>query len=124
MANKKIYITESQYNYLLLENEKFFVEPEKVLIVKKFLDDNFVRAGLPTIGEDGYSTTIPIVSMKDTTGTPAKNMSDKQTYELLKDKFAHIYSSAKQTNKFLAQVLKDWYYKKISPQGLLSVNEY
>ena len=67
---------------------------------------------------------MPIVALKGTDGNPVRNMTDKQTFELLKDKFGKIYSDKDRVNKFLAQILKDWYYKKISKQGLLSVNSY
>ena len=120
---RKIYITESQLNRLMCEGT-YPVEPEKVKIVNEFLDSNFIRAGLPIIGEDGYPSTTPIVALKGTDGNPVRNMTDKQAFELLKDKFGKIYSEKDRVNKFLAQILKDWYYKKISKQGLLSVNSY
>ena len=124
---RKIYITESQYNKLInegVEYTKYSVEPDKVKIVKEFLDNNFIKGGIAAIGEDGYPSTTPIVALKGTDGKPARNMSDKQAFELLKDKFGKIYSDKIQTIKFLAQILKDWYYDRISNEGLLSVNRY
>ena len=124
---RKIYITESQYNKIInegIEVAKYSVEPEKVKVVKEYLDDNFIKGGISAIGEDGYPSTTPIVALKGTDGKPARNMSDKQAFELLKDKFGKIYADKVQANKFLAQILKDWYYDRISNQGLLSVNRY
>ena len=124
---RKIYITESQYNKLInegVEYTKYSVEPDKVKIVKEFLDNNFIKGGIAAIGEDGYPSTTPIVALKGTDGKPARNMSDKQAFELLKDKFGKIYSDKTQAIKFLAQILKDWYYDRISDEGLLSVNRY
>jgi len=124
---RKIYITESQYNRIIsegIEVAKYSVEPDKVKVVKEFLDNNFIKGGIAAIGEDGYPSTTPIVALKGTDGKPARNMSDKQAFELLKDKFGKIYSDKIQANKFLAQILKDWYYDRISKQGLLSVNRY
>lgn len=124
---RKIYITESQYNRIIsegIEVAKYSVEPDKVKVVKEFLDNNFIKGGIAAIGEDGYPSTTPIVALKGTDGKPARNMSDKQAFELLKDKFGKIYSDKIQANKFLAQILKDWYYDRISEQGLLSVNRY
>lgn len=124
---RKIYITESQYNRIIsegIEVAKYSVEPDKVKVVKEFLDNNFIKGGIAAIGEDGYPSTTPIVALKGTDGNPARNMSDKQAFELLKDKFGKIYADKIQTNKFLAQILKDWYYNRISNEGLLSVNRY
>ena len=124
---RRIIVTESQYNKILnegIEIAKYSVEPEKVKIVKKFLDTNFIKAGIPTIGEDGYPKTVPIVAMKGTDGNPVRNMTDKQLLELLEDKFQKIYSDASKAKRFLSQIIKDWYYGKISNDGMLSVNRY
>lgn len=125
MTRKAIYITEAQYENLkkhLCENH--YVDTDKVKIVKKYLDENFVKGGIAALGEDGYPTTTPIVALKGTDGKPMKNMSDKQLFALLLDKFGKIYADKEQVKKFLKQVIKDWYYDKISREGLLSVNEY
>lgn len=123
---KNIYLTESQLNYIKdkINEEKYFVDPDKVKIVKKFLDDNFVKGGLSQIGEDGYPTTIPIVALKGTDGVPVRNMTDKQLYAMLLDKFKSIYSNKEQVKKFLKQMVKKWYYDNISKEGLLDINEY
>jgi len=132
MENKKrtIIITESQFNYINSKlNEgigvtKYSVEPDKVKIVKKYLDDNFVKGGIACMGEDGYPTTTPIVAIKGTDGLAARNMSDKQLFALLQDKFGKIYNDKIKRNKFLQQIIKDWYYDKISKEGMLSKNLY
>lgn len=122
---KKIIITESQFNELKKRiSESYFVEPEKVKIVKQFLDDNFVKGVLPSIGEDGYAKPIWIVGMKIPFSKEVKNMSATQAFYLLQDKFKHIYSEPKQRDRFLKKVLVDWYNDKISKHGLLSINNY
>ena len=124
MKGKKIYITESQFDSLKkMLSEQYFVEPEKVGIVKKYLDDNFVRGGLPAIGEDGYPKTIGVVGMKFKDGTVAKNMTATQLFYLLQDKFNKIYEDPKQRDAFLKKIVVDWYYKRIN-NGLLSKNNY
>ena len=100
------------------------VEPNKVLLVKKYLDDNFVRASMPIIGADGYPKTMYIVGMKGTDGNVIKNMTAKQLFYLLQDKFKGIYGDKSKRNKFIKQVMIDWYNKKISNEGLLSKNMY
>ena len=107
-----------------LRESSNFVEPQKVLVVKKFLDDNFVRAAIPTVGEDGYSKTLLIVGMKGTDGQVNRNMYAQQLFDLLQDKFKNIYLDKQKRDNFLKRVMKDWYDKKITKDGLLSVNVY
>ena len=122
---KNIYITESQFNELKQRlSESYFVEPEKVKIVEKFLDDNFVKGAIPSIGEDGYAKAILIVGMKIPYSDELKNMTATQAFYMLQDKFSKIYSDTKQRDRFLKKVLIDWYNGKISKHGLLSVNNY
>lgn len=119
---RKIYLTESQFDALMESYN--FVDPDKVKIVAKYLDENFVRGGISCIGEDGYPTTVEIVAIKGTDGKLAKNMNAKQLFYLLQDKFQHIYNDKDKRDKFLKQIIKDWYAHKISKEGLLSVNKY
>lgn len=121
---KKIFITESQFSNLkkrLAEN--YFVETNKVKIVEKYLDDNFVRGELPAIGEDGYPRTIGVVGLKFKDGNIAKNMTATQLFYMLQDKFNKIYEDPKQRDAFLKKIVVDWYYKRIK-NGLLSKNNY
>ena len=104
------------------ENTKFSVDPQKVLVVKNFLDKNFKRAVIARMDNNGYPKSTPIVGMIGTDGAVVKNMSDSQLYNLLVDKFKNIYSDKEKRNAFLKQVLIDWYGKRISNQGLLSKN--
>ena len=122
---KKVYITESQFQQIKsLLKEDFFIDTEKVNIVKKYLDDNFVKGGISCMDEKGYPKTLPIVGLKGTDGQVMKNMTDKQLFYMLQDKFSNIYSNHNQRDKFLQQIIKDWYYDRISKQGLLSKNKY
>ena len=122
---KKIYITEIQFNDLKKRlSESYFVEPEKVKIVEKFLDDTFVKGAVPSIGEDGYAKPIFIVGMKIPYSDKFKNMTATQAFYMLQDKFKNIYSDPKQRDSFLKKVLVDWYNGKISKHGLLSKNNY
>lgn len=121
---RKIFLTEEQLNFInkSISQEKVIVDPNKVLVVKNFLDDNFQRGGISSIGDDGYPTTIKIVAMKGTDGQPLKNMNAEQLFYLLQDKFKGLYSDTTKRDKLLKQIIKDWYKDKISKHGLLSVN--
>jgi hypothetical protein len=121
---KKIFITEEQLNFIndAINEDKIIVEPNKVLIVKKYLDNNFQKGGISSIGEDGYPTTISIVAMKGTDGQLIKNMDAKQLFYLLQDKFKGLYADTNKRDRLLKQIIKDWYKDKISKHGILSVN--
>ena len=107
-----------------LTESRDFVEPQKVLAVNKFLDENFFRASAPTIGENGFSTTLLIVGMKGTDGQINKYMYARQLFDLLQSRFPKIYRDKDKRDRFLKQVMKDWYNKKITKDGLLSVNSF
>lgn len=103
---------------------KWNVDPNKVLVVKKFLDDGFVRGSMQTIGSDGYPKTPAVIGMKLNDGSVGKNMTPQQLLDLLLDRFQKIYGDRDRRRAFLIQVIKDWYFKKITDNGLLSVNRY
>ena len=125
ICTKKVYITEKQLKFIKENIEKkYFVNTEKVKIVKNYLDNNFVRAKMPNIGNDGYPTTTYFVGLKGTDGKICKNMTQEQLFYFLQDKYKNIYLDKDNRDKFLKQVIKDWYNKKITKEGLLSVNKY
>ena len=123
--------TNEQLNYISkhileegVEFGEYSVEPNKVLAVKSYLDETFVRGRMPIVGEDGYPQTLYIVGMKGSDGKVIKNMTAKQLFFLLQDKFSKIYQDKKQRNKFLKKVMQDRYNRKITREGLLSSNRY
>jgi hypothetical protein len=108
------------------QGKGYSYSPEKVLIVKGYLDDNFSHDpedNLEGIGADGYVTNTPIVFMKNTfTGKKIKPMYDYQLLELLCNKFSNMFTDNDEKKAFLGQVMKDWYNNKIGLYGSLSVN--
>ena len=119
---RNIYITESQYK-MLTENYNF-IDTEKVLIVKKYLDKYFTRGSMNKLSDSGYVVKVGVIGMKNNDGEVIKNLTALQMLDLLEDKFHHIYDDNEKRTKFLKQVLKDWCNKKISKEGMLSVNFY
>lgn len=127
---KKIILREEQAKLLMSlfakNTGKYSYSPEKVLIVKKYLDDNFSHDPddfKETMGADGYIKRIPITFMKSaTTGKKLKPMFDTDLLELLCNKFANMFTIEDEKMKFLGQVMKDWYDNKIGLYGSLSVN--
>ena len=123
-SSKNIIISERQENELKKAlSEGYFVETDKVSIVKDFLDSHFERGANPQMGSDGYPSMKPIMGMK--IGDPnnsTKPMTPSQVFYMLQDKFKGMYSDSRQRDAFLKQVLIDWYNKSISCDGMLSKN--
>ena len=120
----KLKINEDVFNDALycIINESFCPPAEKVLHIKKYLDKNFIKQELDDIDENGYPTKDKTVMMLSTSGQPIKTLKISDLLMLLDDKFQMMISNKKDRIKFLKQVISDWYYNKISKNGLLSVN--
>lgn len=125
---RRIIITEEQEKIILsciLDEEKnFFVDTDKVLIIKKFLESNFKRASMQQTDKMGNPSTISLVGMLGPDGSVVRNLTDRQLFDYLQDRYKNIYTNNIQRDKFLAQVIKDWFYNKIDDNGMLSVNKY
>ena len=126
MAFKNIFITEEQVKYINERKNapKWCVDPQKVLLVKRYLDKGFKRANMTGIGDDGYPKDVKIVTMLSSNGTPLRNMTAMQLFYLLQDRFSKMFPDKKQLNNFLWATMNDWYEKKINTNGLLSHNKY
>ncbi len=108
--------------FLVLEN-RYPVDTEKVLIIKNFLDKNFKRGNITEFGENGLPSNKPVVGMLSN-GQIVKNLTARQLFDVLENEFRGMFSDKIQRSKFIAQVIKDWYYKKITKEGLLSTTYY
>lgn len=104
-------------------NKPYCVNPDKVLIVKKFLDNGFTAHDYEKIGENGLPKTIKIVSMNSKTGEPLKYMYRDQLCDLLIDRFQNMFSDVVERELFMKQVIDDWFNGKIGVHGTLSVNK-
>lgn len=124
---KRIFITEDQVNQIneslkLKVKANFPVDPKKVKHIAKYLDQSFKRGHMHGIGDDGFPSSMPIVGMIGTDGSILRNMTDKQLFYLLQDRYKDLYDDKNIRDRLLIQILKDWFPKKISKDGLLSVN--
>ena len=120
---KKIKITEKQEQQLLehlLIEQQFPIDPQKVLIVKDYLDKNFKRGNLAEFGSNGLPVNNPVVGLLNN-GEVVKNLTARQLFDVLEDEFRGMFSNKLQRSKFLAKVIQDCYANKISKEGLLSV---
>lgn len=120
---KKIKITEKQEQQLLehlLFEQQFPIDPQKVLIVKKYLDNNFKRGNIAEFGNNGLPVNNPVVGLLNN-GEVVKNLTARQLFDVLEDEFRGMFSNKLQRSKFLAKIIQDWYANKITKDGLLSV---
>ena len=134
---RKVIITEKQEKILAKKlNEEIFqmpvdkkmnkpycINPEKVNIVKNFLDKNFQKGNIENIGNNGLPQKIRIAAMMSSTGEVLRNLLDSELQDLLIDKFKNMFLDTKERELFMKQVVDDWFNNKITPLGLLSVNK-
>jgi hypothetical protein len=102
-------------------NEEIGGMDDKVGVVKKFLDDNFARATTPAMGKNGLPETQGIVVWLDDNKNPVKTLTDVQLFYVVQSQFKNILADRDERDKFLKQVIKDWYNKKISNVNTLSL---
>ena len=126
----KLIINEKQEQFLIgmmLNEEKVYpVEPEKVLVVTKYLDKNFIRGNYSNINANGDIENAPIAGMKNQmTGKVEINMYKSQVFDKVEAEFKDIYEDKVRRTKFLKTVLDYWFKDKISANGLLQgTNKY
>lgn len=101
--------------------EAFCPSAEKVLLVKKFLDDNFTKGMMDDIDDMASPIKVPVLT-RMMMGQPVEQLSGENAVLLLVDKFPKMVSNKDDLKKFMTQVIKDWYDNKISDTGVLSVN--
>lgn len=131
---KKLIITEEQVHALsnvIRQNNQdklpekagpYVVNPENVLLVKKYLDSNFKKGQLDKIGPDGFPAKVRIAGMMASNGDILQNLGEMQLEDLLIEKFKNMFIDKVERQKFLHQVLDDWFNDKIGMFGNLSVN--
>lgn len=131
---KKIIITEEQAHALsniIGSNDQaalpeksgpYVIDPEKVLLVKKYLDFNFKRGNIENIGPDGFPAKVRIAGMMSSNGDILQNLGEMQLEDLLIEKFKNMFIDKTERQKFLHQVMDDWFNDKIGMFGNLSVN--
>ena len=100
----------------------YIVNPENVLLVKKYLDTNFKKGQIENLGPDGFPAKVRIAGMMSSNGDIIQNLGEMQLEDLLIEKFKNMFLNKDERNKFIHQVLQDWFNDKIGMFGNLSVN--
>lgn len=124
MAKKVLIITEDMEKQLInflkekIDSEKIYPDTEKVLIVKKYLDDNFTPTLIPDVDDYGMPIKVKAVIAKNGQNT----MSLKDLFFMTQEKFKKLLADKNQRDKLLKQIINDWTSGKITKEGNLSVN--
>ena len=121
---KKIIISEDKEHLLYEEamlEEMFGGWGDKVKVIKDYLDKNFARAAATMFGEDGKPQIKQVVAWLDDYKQVVKTLTEVQLFYIIQDQFKKIISDKKERDKFIIQVLKDWYNNKITKNYSLSV---
>lgn len=88
---------------------------DKIDLVKRFLDKNFMRASTE---KDGKEVGIFV---KLNGNIPSdKSLWKQDVLDILDDEFNNIISDKKERDAFMSQLVDDWYNKKITKYGSLS----
>ena len=85
-------------------------------MVKKFLDDNFKRGTMDKMDDNGNPEKYEVVVLLTQDKKPVKAMTDKQLFYYLQSRFKDILPEGER-DEFLKDIIKKWYYKKISKVG-------
>lgn len=116
---KKIILNESGKNIIESQiiRESY---GDKIALVQKFLDRNFMRASYAETNDDGTIKNVGIfIKLNNNLPTDSSLMFD-DVFDMVQDKFVNILTDKKERDGFLKQIIKDWYDKKISKNGSLS----
>lgn len=127
---KNVILTESQLVGLIGDmaqsmapSKQYTIDPEKVLMVKAFLDKNYMKGIKNIIGADGVPTTTQVIYLAFN-GQPVEDgeVDQESLKDTLIEKYKDMFVDEDEREKFLGQVMKDWYNNKIGLYGSLSVN--
>lgn len=114
------YIQKTQMPVDKKVNKPYCIDPEKVLIVKKHLDNNFRKYDYTTL-EGGKKKKIKIVSMMDGDNV-LKYMYTDDLKDYLIDTFQKMFLDKTERDLFLGKVMNAWLNNKIGVHGTLDIN--
>ena len=103
-------------------NKPYTINPDKVLVVKKFLDGNFQKGNAEFIGNNGRLAKVRIISIPDSNGESLRDLTPDNLVDLLIDRFKNMFLDQKERELFMKQVVNDWINDKITVNGILTVN--
>lgn len=115
---KTIILSENGFNKInnaIIEESYIY----KVELIKKYLDNNFMRATFEKDGEN-VGIFVKIINHLPT----EKSYWKQDVLDILDKEFNNIVTDKKERDGFLSQLLDDWYNNKISKYGSLSAYNF
>lgn len=116
----KVILTEEQerklVKHLIKESYSY---PDKVLLVKEFLDQHFSRATYDSEDDNGKPSEKQVVAWMNSSNEAVKTYTDVQLFEMLQEEFKTILSDTKERDEFLKKIIKAWYNNKIDDNGII-----
>ena len=103
-------------------NKPYTINPDKVLVVKKFLDGNFQKGNAEFIGNNGRLVKVRTIGIPDSNGESLRDLTPDNLVDLLIDRFKNMFLDQKERELFMKQVVNDWINDKITVNGILTVN--
>lgn len=104
----------------LLINEDYGYS-SKVKIIKDYLNTHYIKADIEKLDDKGDMKKQPIVIMLDTKMQPTENsLTLEQLYYKVQYKYQNIIPNKEERNKFIWNVINDWFYNKITKNNNLS----
>ena len=133
---KKVIISEQQEKELIKKlneevyqmpvdkkmNKPYTINPDKVLVVKKFLDGNLQKGNAEFIGNNGRLVKVRMIGIPDSSGESLRDLTSDNLIDLLIDRFKNMFLDQKERELFMKQVVNDWINDKITVNGILTVN--
>ena len=92
---------------------------DKIDLVKRFLDKNFMRASTQKEGKD-----VGIFVKLNGNIPTDESLWKQDVLDIFDDEFNNIISDKKERDGFLSQLVDDWYNKKITKYGSLSMYNF
>ena len=97
---------------------------DKVILVKKFLDGNFMRKNQLKMNDDGTIGNLGVF-VQITNSIPTEmELKAEDVFDILQNKFTKILTDEKKRDRFLIRIIRDWYDNKISKEGCLSKYDF
>lgn len=102
-------------------SEAFAPNAKQVVIIKKYLDSNFRRTFIDDIDEFAKPIKRPAIT-RLIMGQEVETIEGSELVDILAEKFPNMIGNKEDAKKLMTQIVKDWFDKKISDNGILSVN--
>ena len=83
---------------------------DKVIMIKNFLDSNFMRARFTKNGDDGLKKDVGVFVQLDSNRLPTDTqLTADSVFDIVQNKFNKIITDKQERDRFIIRVIKDWY---------------